>query len=77
MKRGQGQVIERDGAKVAAYRDDTGATWLRSATCPHMGCVVAWNEAERTWDCPCHGSRFRPNGDVLAGPARVPLSTVE
>lgn len=77
MKRGQGQVIDRNGAKVAAYRDESGATTLRSATCTHLGCVVGWNEAERTWDCPCHGSRFTPNGDVIAGPARVPLSTIE
>lgn len=77
VKRGQGTLIERDGAKVAAYRDESGAAVLRSATCTHMGCVVGWNEAERTWDCPCHGSRFTPNGDVIAGPAGSPLSTTE
>jgi glycine/D-amino acid oxidase-like deaminating enzyme/nitrite reductase/ring-hydroxylating ferredoxin subunit len=73
VKRGAGKVIERGGAKVAVYRDENGKTTLRSATCTHMGCVVGWNDAEKTWDCPCHGSRFKPNGDVIAGPAESPL----
>jgi glycine/D-amino acid oxidase-like deaminating enzyme/nitrite reductase/ring-hydroxylating ferredoxin subunit len=77
VKRGQGKIIERNGAKVAAYRDQAGAVTLRSAICTHMGCVVGWNTAERTWDCPCHGSRFKPAGDVIAGPAEAPLSEVE
>jgi glycine/D-amino acid oxidase-like deaminating enzyme/nitrite reductase/ring-hydroxylating ferredoxin subunit len=77
VKRGQGKVIERDGAKVAAYRDPSGAVTLRSAICTHMGCVVGWNTAERTWDCPCHGSRFKPTGDVISGPAEAPLAEVE
>jgi Rieske Fe-S protein len=77
VKRGQGKVIERDGAKVAAYRDPSGAVTLRSAICTHMGCVVGWNTAERTWDCPCHGSRFKPSGDVISGPAEAPLAEVE
>ena len=73
VKRGQGKNLDRNGAKVAAYRDASGATMLKSATCPHLGCLVAWNDAERTWDCPCHGSRFTPEGDVIAGPAEAPL----
>jgi glycine/D-amino acid oxidase-like deaminating enzyme/nitrite reductase/ring-hydroxylating ferredoxin subunit len=77
VKRGQGKIIERKGAKVAAYRDQAGQVTLRSAICTHMGCVVAWNTAERTWDCPCHGSRFKPTGDVISGPAEAPLSQVE
>jgi glycine/D-amino acid oxidase-like deaminating enzyme/nitrite reductase/ring-hydroxylating ferredoxin subunit len=77
VKRGQGKIIERKGAKVAAYRDQAGQVTLRSAICTHLGCVVAWNTAERTWDCPCHGSRFKPTGDVLSGPAEAPLSQVE
>jgi Rieske Fe-S protein len=77
VKRGQGGIIERDGAKVAVYRDPSGSVTVRSAICTHMGCVVAWNTAERTWDCPCHGSRFKPSGDVIAGPAEAPLSEVE
>jgi glycine/D-amino acid oxidase-like deaminating enzyme/nitrite reductase/ring-hydroxylating ferredoxin subunit len=77
VKRGRGVVIERAGAKVAAYRDESGAVTLRSATCTHMGCLVGWNDAERTWDCPCHGSRFQPDGSVLSGPAETPLAKVE
>ena len=77
VRRGSGKVIDREGTKVAVYRDDSGTTTLRSAICTHMGCVVAWNDAERTWDCPCHGSRFKPNGDVLSGPAESPLPKVE
>ena len=77
IRRGTGQVIERNGMKVAAYRDDDGKTTLRSATCTHMGCRVGWNDTERTWDCPCHGSRFTPAGDVLSGPAESPLEPVE
>ena len=77
VKRGQGKIIERDGAKVAAYRDAAGAVTLRSAICTHMGCTVGWNTAERTWDCPCHGSRFKPTGDVISGPAEAPLSEAD
>jgi glycine/D-amino acid oxidase-like deaminating enzyme len=73
VRRGQGKVIERNGAKVAAYRDTAGTVTLRSAICTHMGCTVGWNMAERTWDCPCHGSRFKPTGDVISGPAEAPL----
>ena len=77
VKRGEGKIIERNGHKVAAFRDESGATTLRSAICTHMGCVVAWNTAERTWDCPCHGSRFKPNGDVISGPAEAPLPELD
>ena len=77
VKRGQGKIIERNGAKVAAYRDTAGTVTLRSAICTHMGCTVGWNTVERTWDCPCHGSRFKPTGDVISGPAESPLSEAE
>ena len=77
VTRGSGKIIEHNGQRVAAYRDDQGKMTLRSATCTHMGCIVAWNDAERTWDCPCHGSRFKPNGDVISGPAESPLSSVD
>ena len=77
LKRGQGKIIERNGAKVAAYRDAAGKVTHRSAICTHMGCTVGWNTAERTWDCPCHGSRFKPTGEVISGPAEAPLSDAD
>jgi glycine/D-amino acid oxidase-like deaminating enzyme/nitrite reductase/ring-hydroxylating ferredoxin subunit len=77
VRRGQGKILELEGQTVAAYRDEDGVVSLRSATCTHMGCLVGWNPAERTWDCPCHGSRFTPRGAVIAGPAESPLPPVE
>jgi glycine/D-amino acid oxidase-like deaminating enzyme/nitrite reductase/ring-hydroxylating ferredoxin subunit len=76
VARGEGKILKIDGKKVAAYRDDTGALHCLSPICTHMKCDVAWNNAERTWDCPCHGSRFTPTGDVLNGPAHEPLKKV-
>lgn len=69
-----GAVIRRGVSKVAVYRDDTGALHERSAVCPHLGCIVAWNPAEKTWDCPCHGSRFSKLGEVINGPANSGLT---
>lgn len=77
LQNGEGKVVRLEGKKVAAYRDEQGKTHLHSAICPHMGCVVAWNEADRTWDCPCHGSRFSATGDVMCGPAEKPLEPCE
>jgi Rieske Fe-S protein len=71
-----GAVVRRGAVKIAAYRDATGALHERSAICPHLGCVVAWNPAEKTWDCPCHGSRFDKFGTVINGPANVGLTRV-
>ncbi len=76
VRSGEAKILAIDGKKVAAYRDDSGALHCVSAVCTHMKCDVAWNDAERTWDCPCHGSRFTPDGDVLNGPAREPLAKV-
>ncbi|HKO18221.1 MAG TPA: Rieske 2Fe-2S domain-containing protein, partial [Acidobacteriaceae bacterium] len=59
--------------KIAVYRDDAGALHACSAVCTHLGCVVAWNPTEKSWDCPCHGSRFSPEGKVLNGPAAANL----
>ena len=77
VKRGEGKIIEHNGKKVAASRDQSGTIVMRSAVCTHMGCLVRWNDAERTWDCPCHGSRFTPKGDVISGPAEAPLPPVD
>ena len=68
-----GAVIRRGAAKIAVYRDATGAFHERSAVCPHLGCIVQWNPSEKTWDCPCHGSRFDKFGEVMNGPANVGL----
>jgi glycine/D-amino acid oxidase-like deaminating enzyme/nitrite reductase/ring-hydroxylating ferredoxin subunit len=67
-------AVMRDGLlKVAVFRDAAGALHRRSAICPHLGCIVAWNPAASTWDCPCHGSRFDPYGQVVNGPAKSDL----
>ena len=73
VPRNSGRVLDVNGEAIAVYRDQHGAVTKKSANCSHMGCLVDWNEAERTWDCPCHGSRFKPNGKVMAGPAESPL----
>jgi glycine/D-amino acid oxidase-like deaminating enzyme/nitrite reductase/ring-hydroxylating ferredoxin subunit len=74
---GEGKILRRGTKKIAAYRASDGQLHQRSAVCPHLGCVVAWNAAEETWDCPCHGSRFTPEGDLIAGPAEKGLDSVE
>jgi Rieske Fe-S protein len=66
---GEGDIVSVEGEKVASYRDDDGSLVAVSARCTHLGCQVNWNAAERSWDCPCHGSRFAPGGEVLHGPA--------
>ncbi len=66
---GEGAIVREGMHKLAVYRDEAGAVHALSATCTHLGCVVHWNSAERSWDCPCHGSRFDVEGKVLHGPA--------
>lgn len=74
LESGEAAILEVDGEETAAYRDEQGVLHAVSSVCTHMKCTVAWNEGERSWDCPCHGSRFTPDGDVLHGPAGTPLS---
>lgn len=66
---GEGKLVTSNVQKIAAYRDDAGTLHQVSAVCPHLGCIVAWNAAEKSWDCPCHGSRFDTDGKILEGPA--------
>jgi Rieske Fe-S protein len=70
---GEGRLVETDGKKVAVYVDEAGQITALSPVCTHMGCIVHWNGAEKSWDCPCHGSRFACTGEVLEGPALEPL----
>jgi Rieske Fe-S protein len=74
---GSGAIVRRGLEKLAVYRDEQGKTHACLAKCPHLGCVVHWNSAETTWDCPCHGSRFDPYGKVINGPANRDLAPAE
>ncbi|HEX9985348.1 MAG TPA: FAD-dependent oxidoreductase [Thermoanaerobaculia bacterium] len=76
VKSGEGKIVKVGGRKLAVYRDEAGALTACSTVCTHMKCDVSWNAAEKSWDCPCHGSRFRPDGAVLNGPAKEPLEKV-
>jgi len=69
LRPGEGAILGHDGERVAAARDEDGTLHAVSARCTHLGCLVQWNDAERSWDCPCHGSRFGLDGTVLEGPA--------
>ena len=71
--KGEGAVLREGAAKIAAYRDEQGALHKFSAVCPHLKCIVRWDACEKTWDCPCHGSRFDALGHVLNGPAIADL----
>jgi nitrite reductase/ring-hydroxylating ferredoxin subunit len=77
IPRDSGAVIRRGLKKIAVYRDPQGTLHERSATCPHLACVVHWNDVEKSWDCPCHGSRFDRFGTVLNGPANRNLDQAE
>lgn len=73
----EGRILNLNGKKVAAHRDGKGRVTLCSPICTHLHCIVGWNNAEKTWDCPCHGARFKPTGEVISGPAEEPLPRVD
>jgi glycine/D-amino acid oxidase-like deaminating enzyme/nitrite reductase/ring-hydroxylating ferredoxin subunit len=77
LSAGEGAVIGEHNKRVAVYKDEKGALHGLSPVCPHLGCVVNWNGIEKTWDCPCHGSRFTIDGDVIEGPAFNALHKIE
>jgi glycine/D-amino acid oxidase-like deaminating enzyme/nitrite reductase/ring-hydroxylating ferredoxin subunit len=77
IPRGEGAIVRRGLHFVAAYRDEAGVCHESSATCPHLRGVVHWNSGEKTWDCPCHGSRFDAYGRVLNGPATTDLARID
>jgi glycine/D-amino acid oxidase-like deaminating enzyme/nitrite reductase/ring-hydroxylating ferredoxin subunit len=74
---GSGAIVRHGLDRIAAYRDSSGTLHRCHAACPHLGCAVAWNPAESTWDCPCHGSRFTATGRVIVGPANRDLARLE
>jgi Rieske Fe-S protein len=74
LAKGTGRVIQVGGEKVAVYKDDQGTIHAVSPVCTHLHCIVGWNSAEKTWDCPCHGSRFDYQGRVTRGPAKRDLA---
>ena len=74
---GEGATVQAGWRKVAVYRDEQGAYHQCAAVCPHLGCIVSWNSIEKSWDCPCHGSRFDPYGRVIHGPASKDLNKPE
>lgn len=76
VRPGEGAVVKVRGKDVAAYRAEDGTVTAVSARCTHLGCIVRFNRAERTWDCPCHGSRYDLDGGVIEGPATKRLRAV-
>lgn len=66
---GEGKLLEIESEKIAAYRDEQNKLHVVSSVCPHMGCIVHFNKTEKSWDCPCHGSRFTVDGEVIEGPS--------
>lgn len=77
LQPGEGQIVRINGERVAAFRSEGGKLSLLSPVCPHMGCLVRWNPADCSWDCPCHGSRFKATGEVISGPAERSLAPME
>ena len=77
LENGDGAVVRVEEDAVAAYRDDGGTVHMLSPRCSHMGCTVDWNGDDRTWDCPCHGSRYDALGEVIRGPATRGLAKLE
>ncbi len=74
---GEGRLVKYEGETIAIYKDETGKLYALNPVCTHAKCVVGWNRAEKSWDCPCHGARYNLNGDVLTGPARKGLEKIE
>ena len=73
---GHGGVVEYDGEKVGVYKNEEGELFMVSVKCPHLGCQLEWNPDEKSWDCPCHGSRFDYTGRLLDNPAQNSLAPV-
>jgi glycine/D-amino acid oxidase-like deaminating enzyme/nitrite reductase/ring-hydroxylating ferredoxin subunit len=77
IKNGEGKIMEIKGNKIAAYKDNQGKLHTLSPVCQHLGCIVAWNNAEKSWDCPCHGSRYTAEGKVIHSPTTKDLPKIK
>ena len=77
LKPEEGAIIDLNGKKVAAYKKDEGELITLNPVCTHMRCIVDWNSSDKTWDCPCHGSRFEADGTVKQGPAKTNLEKAD
>jgi Rieske Fe-S protein len=74
---GAASIAMWEGKHVALYKDEQGHVYAVDPVCPHAKCIVSWNSAEKSWDCPCHGGRYAPNGDLLTGPAQKGLYQIK
>ncbi|AOT70317.1 FAD-dependent oxidoreductase [Geosporobacter ferrireducens] len=74
---GEGKIVEVNGQRAGAYKDEAGKVHLVDTTCTHLGCELQWNAAENSWDCPCHGSRYTYDGEIIEGPTVMPLKKIE
>ncbi len=74
---GEGKILEIKGQRVGAYKDESNKLHFVNTTCTHLGCEIQWNSAENSWDCPCHGSRYTYEGDVIEGPTTRPLGKID
>ncbi len=77
IERGSGALVDFDSNRYALHKDEQGEIHVCSATCPHLGCLVKWNHMEKSWDCPCHGSRFSATGEIILGPATHDLKKID
>jgi hypothetical protein len=77
LAHGEAKVVKFEGETVAIYKDENGGIHALNPVCTHAKCVVGWNRAEKTWDCPCHGARYNIDGEVLTGPARRGLERID
>jgi Rieske Fe-S protein len=77
IAKGEAKVVKYEGQSIALYKDDTGNVHAVNPACTHINCAVGWNSAEKTWDCPCHGSRYSMDGEMLTAPARKDLEKID